>query len=113
MGALGDYDELRSAEIAESLAALTLDHATFGLPGAVGLAVADGALCGLFDIAVARDRRRAGLGSRITSAAMRWGAARRCSIAYLQVTDGNRAARGLYDKLGFEERYRYWYRTRK
>ena len=32
--------------------------------------------------------------------------------AYLQVVVGNEIAENLYDKLGFKEVYRYWYRVK-
>lgn len=115
---LGDYTEARVAEIGESLSGLTLPHAVFrfeggeaGMNPAVGLAVLDSEWVGLFDIAVDEHHRHRGLGTRITSAMLSWGAERGAGSAYLQVLADNTAGVSLYAGIGFEESYRYWYRT--
>ena len=75
---------------------------------AVGIAVVDDGLLGMFCLAVAPDRRRAGLGTAL----VRWLLAAEPSarLAYLQVEERNQAARELYRRLGFEPvyRYRHW-----
>ena len=113
LGRLGGYDELRSAEIGESLAGLTLTHGAFRIGRtAVGLAVVDGPWVGLFDIAVDPESRRDGLGSRISRAMLAWAAGEGAERAYLQVTAANEAALALYGKIGFRTVYPYWYRTK-
>lgn len=82
-----------------------------GVPVACGLAVAEGDLVGLFEIAVDPARRRAGLGLAITRSLLAWGQAQGATRAYLQVVAGNAAARTLYAGLGFRESHRYWYRV--
>ncbi|MCC7274365.1 MAG: GNAT family N-acetyltransferase [Alphaproteobacteria bacterium] len=82
-----------------------------GVPVACGLAVAEGDLVGLFEIAVDPGRRRAGLGRAITRSLLAWGRAQGASTAYLQVTAANTPARTLYDAIGFRESHRYWYRV--
>lgn len=85
-----------------------------GVPAAVGHAVADDGLVGLFDVATAPAFRRGGLARRIIGALAAWGAehggARRC---WLQVAPGNAGARALYGVLGMKEAYRYRYFVRR
>lgn len=83
-----------------------------GSTAAVALAVADGAFVGIFDVIVAREFRRRGLGEAIVREATRWGREQHAEIAYLQVTQANAPANALYRKMGFAEAYTYWYRTR-
>lgn len=65
---------------------------------------------GIFDIVVHKDYRGNGYGKDILNGIL--GAALQLNIkkAYLQVTAGNTPAERLYDKLGFTELYKYWYR---
>lgn len=106
-------DEHRAAEIGESLAGLDRTHALFDLEErAVGLGIVDGGLVGMFDVAVDPSVRRTGLGTRLTGAILAWGASEKATIAYLQVEESNVPATSLYRRLGFEETYRYWYRSR-
>jgi ribosomal protein S18 acetylase RimI-like enzyme len=78
---------------------------------ACGLAVADGDYLGLFDIVTAVENRRQGYGLELTSALLAWGLAMKTRYAYLQVMTNNEPAKHLYDRLGFQEVYRYWYRV--
>lgn len=113
LGRLGASSELRTAEIAEGLSALTLPHGAFRIDDrAVGLAVIDGRWVGLFDLAVGIEHRRRRLGARISRAMLAWANERGAARAYLQVTADNVPAIRLYEHLGFEERYRYWYRMK-
>ena len=82
-----------------------------GGPAAVGLAVLTGDHVGVFDVAVHPDRRRRGLATRVVDALTSWGAAGGASVAYLQVETENLPAIALYRRMGFVERYRYWYRS--
>ena len=96
---------------ARTVFALLEDHATFARIGsdAVGIAMADDGVLGMFCLAVAPDRRRAGLGTAL----VRWLLAAEPSarLAYLQVEERNQAARELYRRLGFEPLYRYRHRV--
>jgi ribosomal protein S18 acetylase RimI-like enzyme len=75
---------------------------------AVGIAVEDDGIVGLFCLAVDPARRRAGLGTAMVRALLARSVA---SIAYLQVESSNVAAIGLYERLGFGEAYRYCHRV--
>jgi GNAT superfamily N-acetyltransferase len=111
-GRLSGHSDLRVAEIGESLSSLALTHGVFRLADeAVGLAVVDSGWIGLFDIAVEEKRRRQGAGRRISLGMLGWGATHGATNAYLQVLADNIAATTLYQRLGFTELYRYWYRT--
>ena len=87
-------------------------YASSGADGC-GLAVMSGGdLVGVFDVATAVAARRRGVARRVTSALLAWGRAHGARCAYLQVAEGNRAARALYADLGFRPAYRYAYAVR-
>lgn len=83
-----------------------------GKPVAFGLGVHERGMIGVFDVVVAQDHRKRGHGRSITQALLAWGHRTGAREAYLQVGEHNRAARGLYADLGFNEAYRYHYRRR-
>ncbi len=67
---------------------------------------------GIFDIVVDEMMRGKGIGKEIVVGIL--GKAQELDVktAYLQVIANNDIAKNLYKKLGFEERYRYWYRKK-
>ncbi|MDR1178549.1 MAG: GNAT family N-acetyltransferase [Spirochaetaceae bacterium] len=77
-----------------------------------GYGVVEKSWVGIFDIIVREDMRGRGYGEEIVrsllASAKNAGALR----AYLQVVDTNDAAKNLYKKLGFREKYQYWYRKK-
>jgi ribosomal protein S18 acetylase RimI-like enzyme len=75
------------------------------------LAVSNGKLLGIFDIAVAPSHRRNGYGRLISEALLNWGHTTGAATAYLQVQASNSAARALYSDIGFREAYQYHYRV--
>lgn len=79
---------------------------------AVGLAVLEGDWVGLYDIVVAPEARRQGIGRRLVSSLMAWGMQQGARRAYLQVMASNAPARALYAQLGYHDHHRYWYRRR-
>ena len=80
---------------------------------ACGLAVAQGEYVGLFDLTTHVHHRRQGIGTRLVDILLNWGSERGARSAYLQVMLANENAVSLYEKLGFREAYRYWYRRRR
>jgi GNAT superfamily N-acetyltransferase len=79
---------------------------------AVGLAVRERDHVGLFDIVTEPSARNQGIGRRLVSALLRWGREGGATRGYLQVMLTNSPALHLYEKLGFREAYRYWYRVK-
>lgn len=79
---------------------------------ACGLGVTQADYLGLFDIIIDPAHRRQGHGERLMLALLNWGIQQRAHAAYLQVTCDNEPALKLYEKLGFAEAYRYWYRIK-
>lgn len=65
---------------------------------------------GIFDILVQEDRRRKGYAKDILNGILGTACSAGIKKAYLQVSAGNIPAEKLYDKMGFKEIYRYWYR---
>jgi GNAT superfamily N-acetyltransferase len=83
-----------------------------GADAACLFAVADGACCGIFDLATRPEFRRRGLGGRIIRAAAHWAAGQGATTLYAQVASSNRASRALQESLGLQEAYRYRYYTK-
>jgi N-acetylglutamate synthase len=84
-----------------------------GVGGAAcGLAVLDGDVVGLFDVATDPLERGRGHAGRITAALLGWAAEAGARRAYLQVAETNLSARALYARLGFRPLYRYRYAVR-
>lgn len=77
---------------------------------ACGLGVLETGCLGLFDLVTAEPFRNRGYATRLIDAMLHWARNRRASHAYLQVVETNTAALRLYDKFGFHELYKYWYR---
>jgi ribosomal protein S18 acetylase RimI-like enzyme len=83
-----------------------------GQPAACGLGVLIGGFLGLFDILVSSHHRGRGYGEEVVKRVLNWARGKGAHTAYLQVVVGNEKAENLYHKLGFKERYRYWYRIK-
>jgi ribosomal protein S18 acetylase RimI-like enzyme len=78
---------------------------------ACGLGVLQDGFLGLYDIVTSPDFRRRGYGEQIMRALLAWAKRQGAHTAYLQVMLNNPPALKLYEKLGFNEAYRYWYRV--
>ena len=78
-----------------------------GEPVAFGMSVAERGMAEIGSIVVDADHRGQGLGRNIVKGLMGWARAMACSSAYLQVEQGNAAAIGLYERLGFRQLYAY------
>lgn len=81
-------------------------------PVAFGYGVKDGSYFGIFNIFVSRKHRGMGFGKLITESLLKIGYDSGAEYAYLQVVAENIGANKLYDKLGFELNYKYWYRKK-
>lgn len=81
-------------------------------PVACGLAVIEHQSVGLYDIVTAPAYRNRGFAQQLILHILHW--ARSCGVvnSYLQVVQNNIAANRLYDKLGYEKVYEYWYRCK-
>lgn len=108
-----DLSTKRAVMRAIALPAIFAQVCVAGRPVAVGSAVCHGQWVGLFDIAVASPERRRGLGSAVTQALLRWGAAQGAARAYLQVSAENGPGQRLYATFGFARVYHYQYRQKR
>ena len=99
---------MQQLRLPKCLISLSRDNRTIG----VGLGVVESPFIGLFDIVVEKTYRQTGLGYIIVENLLRWGRKNGASTAYLQVLTNNTPAIRLYEKMGFREEYRYWYRTK-
>ncbi|HEX3077991.1 MAG TPA: GNAT family N-acetyltransferase [Lachnospiraceae bacterium] len=84
-----------------------------GMVVAIGLGVYENGYVGLFDILVHEDYRRRGLGMRVVNAILQEGQRMGTHTAYLQVVATNSIAVNMYERLGFEKVYTYWYRVKQ
>jgi ribosomal protein S18 acetylase RimI-like enzyme len=79
----------------------------------VALGAAEDKFVGLAGMQVHPSYRRQGWGRKLMAAMIAWGRSQGAETVYFQVEADNASARALYDNLGFEEVYRYWYRVKK
>jgi len=77
---------------------------------ACGLGVLQSGYIGLFDIVTDAASRNRGYGQKIVNSILAWGRQNGAREAYLQVMLDNATALHLYSKIGFVEKYQYWYR---
>jgi GNAT superfamily N-acetyltransferase len=82
-----------------------------GTPVACGVAVLERELVGLFDVVTLPSARRQGHANALVESLLAWGRNGGARHAYLQVVEANQPARSLYQRLGFDDLYRYWYRV--
>jgi N-acetylglutamate synthase len=67
---------------------------------------------GIYDINVDKNYRRKGYGQDIMDAILGTALEQNVKTAYLSVVVGNLPAERLYERIGFKEIYRYWYRVK-
>jgi GNAT superfamily N-acetyltransferase len=77
------------------------------------LGVLQGEWLGVFDVVVDETFRGQGLGRRLMWGLMSWSRELGAERVYLQVMLHNAPAVALYQKLGFQEAYPYWYRVKQ
>ena len=44
---------------------------------------------------------------------LKWGRTNGAEFGYLQVLDENNPAKRLYSKIGFRDKYQYWYKIKE
>ncbi len=89
---------------------LLLKDEQSGEVAACGLAIIDGIYMGLHHLVVAPAFRKQGLGTRLVLHLLQWGNDNGAHQCFLAVLANNESALHLYNKFGFIESYRYWYR---
>jgi ribosomal protein S18 acetylase RimI-like enzyme len=87
---------------------LTINEVVIGC----GLGVVEDQFIGLFDIVIDSQYRNQGFGKLLIENILKWGKSKGADRAYLQVLADNAPAIRLYEKVGFKEEYRYWYRIK-
>ena len=78
---------------------------------ATGLGILDRDYIGIYAIHVKDNFRRRGFARQICTGLLKEGIKKGAYKAYLQVVEGNNSARTLYESLGFEYFYTYWFRV--
>lgn len=84
-----------------------------GEPIATVRCVQMGELAGIFDLVTSNRYRGKGYGKAILMSALKWAYLHGARRAWLQVVNDNEIANVFYEKLGFEELYRYQYKVRE
>jgi RimJ/RimL family protein N-acetyltransferase len=82
-----------------------------GEVAACGLGVVERGWLGIFDVVTAVSHRNQGVATELIHSLLAWGQQCGADHAYLQVFVDNQPALRLYQKFGFTEQYRYWYRV--
>jgi GNAT superfamily N-acetyltransferase len=95
---------------ADSCLLAVLDES--GQPLCCGFGAVVGRSVGLYNIVTRSDVRGKGYATQLIRKLLAWAADKEVEYAYLQVETNNSPAVKLYQKLGFEVCYSYWYRTR-
>lgn len=87
------------------------DTVCFGQIGqdAMGLAVIEQSFVAFYDIVVDEAMRGRGYGSALMQSLIHWAKTTGATSGILAVDGTNTIAQRLYDKLGFETQYEYWY----
>ena len=78
---------------------------------ATGLGILDRDYIGIYAIHVHEDFRHQGYARQICTSLLKTGMKKGAQNAYLQVVKGNISAKKLYESLGFQEFYTYWFRV--
>jgi GNAT superfamily N-acetyltransferase len=80
-------------------------------PAAIGLGVLERDWVGIFGMATRWAHRRRGAARAVLHALAQWANDEHASSLYLQVETDNRAARALYESVGFRRNHSYHYRV--
>jgi ribosomal protein S18 acetylase RimI-like enzyme len=77
-----------------------------------GYGVIENNFVGIFDIIVKENERGKGYGKEIVKTILSEAGKHGIKKSYLQVVENNIIAKNLYEKLGYKEEYKYWYRKK-
>jgi len=100
---------LRAIQPDKCYASLSMDGQMIGC----GLGVLQSGYLGIFDIVIDPEQWGHGYGTGLMQALLAWGQEKGAHSIYLQVMLNNTPALRLYEKLGFQEKYQYWYRIKE
>jgi ribosomal protein S18 acetylase RimI-like enzyme len=78
-----------------------------------GYGVIEKGYIGIFDIVVKENRRGNGYGKEIVKTILSEAGKAGIEKSYLQVINNNIIAKSIYKKLGYKEKYKYWYRKKE
>jgi N-acetylglutamate synthase len=81
-----------------------------GMAVCCGIGVVTDAYLGLFEIATRSTHQGQGLATRLCQNLLHWGQSKGAHSAFLQVEAINTRAISIYERLGFQNLYQYWYR---
>lgn len=114
-GALHELDASKRAAERERFARAPLPGVYLAiydgdLPIACGSLIVEGELAGIFGMVTQPARRGRGFATRIVAELLQRARGAGVGCVYLQVTESNAAARRMYLRFGFRDRYAYWYR---
>jgi len=83
-----------------------------GSPVACGLGVLSDDAFGVFDVVTGQSWRNKGYGAALVKSLLNWAREQGADRSYLQVVAENQIALKLYEGLGYELAYEYWYRVK-
>ncbi|AOZ90997.1 GNAT family N-acetyltransferase [Paenibacillus crassostreae] len=118
---LSDFNNLSdsNAEITKKLFSVSYLKKGFftlydnSVPVACGAGVIEQNYVGLYDIVTNSRYRNRGYGRELILHILKWAKVNGASQSYLQVVKSNAPALKLYEGLGYQEIYTYWYRHKK
>jgi GNAT superfamily N-acetyltransferase len=79
---------------------------------ACGLGVVENEMLGIFDVLTRQQDRGKGYATYLLREIFSWALTVKATSSYLQVVAENNSAINLYHKLGYQQRYQYWYRSK-
>lgn len=78
---------------------------------ACGIGILESGCLGIFDLVTSPLQRQRGYATAIIQGLLQWGIDKGAYFSYIQVVQANTPGHNLYEKLGYEPMYKYWYRV--